>query len=162
MQFDHFFPAITQPCSYAKPLIDANMGEPYRMLPIGDFALKDRLFPRCPGDSLVFKEEELNALCGRASQFSPTGMSAIGPQAARRRLTDPPVTKKKLQSEGARLLRHSLGMLTLPAASHPLAGTRSHPVPRNTEISHDQGTKKSNVHQEPQKLTMTQGPQKQM
>ena len=62
-QFDHLFPTITQPHGYTKPLINASTGEPYPMLPVRDFSLEDHLFPGCPGDSFVFKEDELDILC---------------------------------------------------------------------------------------------------
>ena len=62
VHFDHFLPEIILPHSYAKPLIDANTGESYPMVPVGDFCLKDCLFPGCPLESLLFWKDELDAL----------------------------------------------------------------------------------------------------
>ena len=43
-------------------LIDPNTGELYPMATVGDFCLVDLLFPGSPGDSLLFKEDDLNRL----------------------------------------------------------------------------------------------------
>ena len=43
-------------------LIDHNTGEHYPMATTGDFSLMDPIFPGSPGDSLLFKEDDLNRL----------------------------------------------------------------------------------------------------
>ena len=44
------------------PLIDHNTGEPYPMAVTGDFCLLDSIFAGSPGDSLLFKEDDLDIL----------------------------------------------------------------------------------------------------
>ena len=56
------FPEITAPHSYQSPLIDHNTQEPYPMVATGDFCLMDPIFPDSPGDSLLFKEDDLAQL----------------------------------------------------------------------------------------------------
>ena len=56
------FPEIVMPPNHQGPLIDPNTGEPYHMAAAGDFCLMDMLFPGSPGDSLLFKEDDLNRL----------------------------------------------------------------------------------------------------
>ena len=50
------------PCNHQGPLIDHNTGKPYPMAAAGDFWLMDPIFPGSPGDSLLFKEDDLAQL----------------------------------------------------------------------------------------------------
>ena len=61
-QYRTLFPEITAPSNHQGPLIDHNTGEPYSMATAGDFCLMDPIFPGSPGDSLLFKEDDLNRL----------------------------------------------------------------------------------------------------
>ena len=61
-QYTTLFPEITVPCNHQGPLIDHNTGEPYPMAATGDFCFMDPIFPGSPGDSLLFKEDDLARL----------------------------------------------------------------------------------------------------
>ena len=61
-QYRTLFPEILMPCNHWGPLIDPNTGEPYPMATTRDFCLIDPLFLGSPGDSLLFKEDDLNRL----------------------------------------------------------------------------------------------------
>ena len=58
-QYRTLFPEITVPCNHWGPLIDHNTGEPYPIVTAGDFCLMDPIFPGSPGDSILFKEDDL-------------------------------------------------------------------------------------------------------
>ena len=61
-QYWSLFPEITTPCNHWGPLIDPNTGEPYPMAVVGDFCLKDIIFPGSLRDSLLFNEDDLTRL----------------------------------------------------------------------------------------------------
>ena len=61
-QYRTLFPEIVAPCNQWGLLIDHNTGEPYPMTATGDFCLMDPIFPGSPGDSLLFKEDNLTQL----------------------------------------------------------------------------------------------------
>ena len=61
-QYRTLLPEIIMPCNQQGPLIDHNTREPYPMSTTGDFCLMDPLFPGSPGDSLLFKEDDLDRL----------------------------------------------------------------------------------------------------
>ena len=58
-QYRSLFPEIITPCNHQRQLIDHNSGEPYHIATAADFCLMDPLFPSSPGDSLLFKEDDL-------------------------------------------------------------------------------------------------------
>ena len=58
-QYRTLFLEIIVPHNHWGPLIDHNIGEPYPMAAMGDFCLVDPIFPGSPGDSLLFKEDDL-------------------------------------------------------------------------------------------------------
>ena len=61
-QYRTLFPEIVMPSNHQGLLIDPNTGEPYPMATAGDFCLMDPIFLGSPGDSLLFKEDDLNRL----------------------------------------------------------------------------------------------------
>ena len=44
------------------PLVDLSMGEPFPLVPVGDFQLEDNIFPGTPHDSLLYTSKELTKL----------------------------------------------------------------------------------------------------
>ena len=60
-QFTNRFPTIIEPHNHSLPLRNAE-GVPYLMEMVGDFTLKDKIFPGIPGDSLLFDSAELMRL----------------------------------------------------------------------------------------------------
>ena len=61
-QYDHLLPEIMMPHSHLAPLVDLSMGEPFPLVPVGDFQLEDNVFPGTPSDSLLCTSEELMKL----------------------------------------------------------------------------------------------------
>ena len=59
IQYRTLFPEIAASHNQQELLIDHNTGEPYPMVAAGDFCLMDPIFPGSPGDSLLFKEDDL-------------------------------------------------------------------------------------------------------
>ena len=58
-QYRTLFLKIVVPCNHWGLLIDHNTEEPNPMVAGGDFCLMDPIFPGIPGDSLLFKEDNL-------------------------------------------------------------------------------------------------------
>ena len=61
-QYRTLFPEIIMPHNHWGLLIDHNTAEPYPVAAVGDFCLIDPIFPGSPGDSLLFKEDNLDRL----------------------------------------------------------------------------------------------------
>ena len=61
-QYDHLLPKIMMLCNHLAPLVDLSMGEPFPLVPVGDFQLEDNVFPGTPSDSLLCTSEELTKL----------------------------------------------------------------------------------------------------
>ena len=61
-QYRTLFPEIITPCNHWGPLIDHNTRESYPMATVGDFCLVNPIFHGSPGDSLLFKEDDLDRL----------------------------------------------------------------------------------------------------
>ena len=61
-QYNHLLPKITMLHNHWVPLIDLHMGEPFPMVPVGDFQLVDKIFPGMPGDSLLYNSDDLAKL----------------------------------------------------------------------------------------------------
>ena len=61
-QYKTLLPKITMPCNHQEPLLDLHMGKPFPMVLVGDFRLKDKIFPGTPGDSLLFTGDKLTKL----------------------------------------------------------------------------------------------------
>ena len=61
-QYKNLFPIITEPCNHRGLLIDLNTEQPYPMEVVGNFCLEDTFLPGCPGDSLLFHDDELAEL----------------------------------------------------------------------------------------------------
>ena len=62
VQYDHLLPKIMMPCNHWMPLVDLSTGEPFPLVPVGDFQLEDNIFPGTPGDSLLYTSKELMKL----------------------------------------------------------------------------------------------------
>ena len=58
-QYRTLFPEIAAPCNHWGLLIDHNTREPYHMATTGDFCLIDPIFLGSPGESFLFKEDDL-------------------------------------------------------------------------------------------------------
>ena len=61
-QYSHLLPKITMLHNNWALLIDLHSGEPFPMVPVGDFHLVDKIFPGMPGDSLLFNSDDLAKL----------------------------------------------------------------------------------------------------
>ena len=61
-QYDHLLPKIMMLHNYEVPLVNLSTGEPFPLVPVGDFQLKDNIFPGTPGDSLLYTSKELMKL----------------------------------------------------------------------------------------------------
>ena len=61
-QYDHLLPKIMMLCNHQVLLVDLSMGEPFPLVPVGDFQLEDNIFPGTPGDSLLYTSKELMKL----------------------------------------------------------------------------------------------------
>ena len=55
-------PEITIPCNHQGPILDLHSRKLFPMVPVGDFNLKDKIFPGAPGGSLLFNGDELMKL----------------------------------------------------------------------------------------------------
>ena len=62
VQYDHLLPEIMMPCNHWVLLVDLSTGEPFPLVPVGDFQLEDNIFPGTPSDSLLYTSEELTEL----------------------------------------------------------------------------------------------------
>ena len=51
------------PCNHWVLLVHLSTGEPFPLVPVGDFQLEDNIFPGTPGDSLLYTSEELAMHC---------------------------------------------------------------------------------------------------
>ena len=81
-QYKTLLPKITMPHNHRAPLLDLHSWKPFPMVPVGDFSLKDKIFPCAPGGSLLFNGDELTKLdwemcpvqpARRGSLLSPAG-----------------------------------------------------------------------------------------
>ena len=63
VQYSCLLPEITMLRNHRAPLIDLHMGDPFPLVPVGDFQLEDNIFPRMPGDSLLYNSDDLAKLC---------------------------------------------------------------------------------------------------
>ena len=61
-QYDHLLPKIVMLHNHQALLVDLSMGEPFPLVPVGDFQLEDNIFPRTPGNSLLYTSKELMRL----------------------------------------------------------------------------------------------------
>ena len=69
-QYDHLVPEVIRPCNHQVPLMDLNAGEVFPMVSVGDFTLKDNIFPGSPGDSLLYTNAELDKLQSKGYQVA--------------------------------------------------------------------------------------------
>ena len=70
VQYDHLLPKIMMLRNHQAPLVDLSMGEPFPLVPVGDFQLEDNIFPGTPSDSLLYTSKELMKL--RKMRFQVT------------------------------------------------------------------------------------------
>ena len=61
-QYSCLLPKITMSCNHRVPLVDLHTGEPFPLVPVGDFQLEDNIFPGMPGDSLLYNSDDLTKL----------------------------------------------------------------------------------------------------
>ena len=61
-QYSHLLPKITMPCNHWVPLFDLHSGEPFPMVPVGDFLLVDKIFPGTSIESFLFNSDDLTKL----------------------------------------------------------------------------------------------------
>ena len=61
-QYSHLLPEITMPCNHWVLLVDLHTGDPFPLVPVGDFQLEDTIFSRTPDDSLMYNSEDLTKL----------------------------------------------------------------------------------------------------
>ena len=62
VQYSCLLPKITMPCNHWVPLVYLHMGDPFPLVPVGDFQLEDTIFSGMPGDSLLYNSEDLAKL----------------------------------------------------------------------------------------------------
>ena len=63
VQYSCLLPKITMLHNHWVLLVDLHMGDPFPLVPVGDFQLEDTIFPGTPGDSLLYNSEDLAKLC---------------------------------------------------------------------------------------------------
>ena len=139
-QYRTLFPEIVVPHNHQGLLIDPNTGEPYPMATAGDFCLIDPLFPGSPGDTLLFKKDDLNRL---KTLIARRNLSPLSPRETNTSLPVPGRTCKVLPAKRrnhtrpvARTLGHRHpGHLTPQAARSHLAGENALPQPRNSQTA---------------------------
>ena len=68
-QYDRLLPEVVRPCNHQVPLMDLKAGEVFPMVLVGDFALED-IFPRTPGDSLLYTSKEHDKLRRKGYQVA--------------------------------------------------------------------------------------------
>ena len=61
-QYENLHSEVIRPCNNQAPLVDFSLGKPFPMVPVGDFQLKDKIFPGSLGDSLLYTHKELDKL----------------------------------------------------------------------------------------------------
>ena len=61
-QYSQLLPKITMPRNHQVPFVDLHTGEPFPLVPVGDFQLEDNIFPRMPEDSLLYNSHDLAKL----------------------------------------------------------------------------------------------------
>ena len=69
-QYKTLLPEITMLHNHLVPLLDLDSRKPFLMVPVGDFNLKDKIFPGIPADSLLFNGDELAKLQRKRYQIS--------------------------------------------------------------------------------------------
>ena len=62
VQYSCLLPKITMLRNHQAPLVDLHIGDPFPLVPVGDFQLEDTIFPGTPGDSLLYNSEDLTKL----------------------------------------------------------------------------------------------------
>ena len=96
------FPEIIVPCNHWGPLIDHNTGEPYPMATTGDFCLVDPIFPGSPGDSLLFKEDDLHRLKRKGFHVSTYREEKLPPTVLKEDKHRSPCTKENALSSSCK------------------------------------------------------------
>ena len=62
VQYDCLLPEVVRPHNHWALLMDPKVGKVFPMVSVGDFTLEDNIFPRTPGDSLLYTSKELDKL----------------------------------------------------------------------------------------------------
>ena len=90
------------PCYHWVPLIDLHSGEPFPMVPVGDFQLVDKIFPGTPRDSLLFNSDDLTKLQKMRFQTPHLGRNSCLQPNPRRRSLNPPMPQGRCPAQPAR------------------------------------------------------------
>ena len=61
-QYSCLLPSVVISCNHCPPIIQFGGGVTFPMASIGDFMLDGKLFPRSPGDSLLYNDKEITEL----------------------------------------------------------------------------------------------------
>ena len=62
VQYSCLLPKITMPHNHQALLVELRTGDPFPLVPVGDFQLEDTIFPGMQGDSLLYNSEYLTKL----------------------------------------------------------------------------------------------------
>ena len=82
-QYECMLPKIIMLCNHWALLVDLSKGEPFSLVPVGDFQLEDNIFQGMPGDNLLYTSEELTKLCRMRFQVAmhqPAQTSVVCPE----------------------------------------------------------------------------------
>ena len=101
-QYRTLFPETITPLNHRGPLIDHNTGESYSMATMGDFCLVDPLFPGSPGDSLLFKKDDLARLKRKGFHISTCREEKPQPTVPKEDKHESPCTKENVLSSSCK------------------------------------------------------------
>ena len=97
-QYRTLFPEIVTPHNQQGLLIDNNTVEPYPMAAMRNFCLMDPIFPGSPGDSLLFKEDDLDRLKRKGFHISSYRQEKPKPTVPKEDKHKSPCTKENVPS----------------------------------------------------------------
>ena len=126
VQYRTLFLEIVALCNHRGPLIDPDMNDPFPLFTVGDFCLKDKIFPGTYGDSLLFMKSDLTKLKKKdicVPPYKEEKTEPATPKESRPCLTAPrrasphPPTGWRSPTEWKKLTRQS--SLTRPVAELP-------------------------------------------
>ena len=118
-QYRTLFLEIVVPRNHWGPLIDHNTGEPYPMVATGDFCLVDPIFPGSPGDSLLFKEDDLAQLKRKGFHIPTYREEKPQPTGPRKTSTSLPMPRRMHQAPPAERKNHARPAAGTPGLHHP-------------------------------------------
>ena len=103
MQYRSLFSQITELCNHQGPLIDANRGEPYPMVVVGNFCLVDIFFIGFPGDSFIFNESDLDKLKKKGFHISTYWEEVTKPASSKEMTHKSPNPKENVQKPSCKV-----------------------------------------------------------